>query len=486
LATWINTPAALFGGNRSLALRARPSYPWGWLGGILFYELLLGAVAGVLHPIAVIFLAVGPFAFIIGVTRPILVYGLFILSVQFSDISLGQIGPFQVRVVDVGFLLVFGLFLLKGLSEKKLTIPKIGFDSALWFFLAWIALSFAWTLDRNVGFEALIKIGIGVLTLYMSVSLISGRRQLDMAINIWILAGLISAGAAIYEFQTVAMYHIQPGMTKWATPVRSQGFFGGPIMLGSFLTLSICINYGLIVKATSMGKKMLWLMTAGIMAIGLLTTLSRNDIAAFFLVTAFFNYRFKQVRVPTGIGVVVVLLIGLVLTGGKLFSVFWERFFYVFQGLEVSSQMRVDIWRLALNTILAHPLHGVGLGGFPAIAAAAEKYGSLVYPHSMILYVMVEFGFIGFALVANMALRIFVLVRRAEKRLVTHSDKAIGSAMTAGLIVHLFWTLSQNITFQHIIFWVFSGIAFGAFHVLTAPVPGKDPRTATPARGGGR
>ena len=456
--------------QRATAPRWKPSYNGGWVFGILLYELLLGATAWCLHPLVALFLAVGPFVFLIGLSRPVWAYGLFIVSIQFSNISLAQLGPFQLRIVDMGFFLLLGLFIAKGLTERSLVIPRTGIDAPLWFFLSWIMVSYAWSLDFAVGFEALIKIFIGVATFYITVSLIRDRSRLSIAIGIWMLAGLVSAFAAVFEFTTVAVHHIEPGMTRWANPVRSQGFFGGPIMLGSFLTLTVCINYGLIIKARSFWERIFLLSTCGVMIIALFTTLSRNDIAAWFLITAFFNYRFKGMRLPTAMMLMIILLFGLLLTGGKLFTVFWDRFFYVFEGLETSSQMRVDIWRLALKTITEHPLVGVGLGGFPAIAQAAERYGSLVYPHSLILYVLVEFGFVGFTLVSYLGVMIFRFVRAAEKGISAPSDKAIGSAMTAGLLVHLFWCLSQNITFQHIIFWAYLGISFATYHVLSTNI----------------
>jgi O-antigen ligase len=201
------------------------------------------------------------------------------------------------------------------------------------------------------------------------------------------------------------------------------------------------------------------------MIVGLLTTLSRNDIAAWILVTLFFMYRFKRMRIPAVTAVLIVLLLGLILTGKELFTVFWHRFFYLFEGLETSSPMRVDVWRLALQTILENPFLGVGLGGFTAVAIEQLKHG-LIYPHSLILYVLVDFGFFGFLFVTYFILCIFWFVRSTEKKFINDFDKAIATAMTGGLLVHVFWSLTQNITFQHIIFWAFLGISFASYHVL--------------------
>jgi O-antigen ligase len=443
----------------------RYSPHWGLLLGILVYELLIGSAASCLHPAIGLLLAGAPFLLLALVSKPSWAYGLFIISIQFSNISFAQLGPYNVRVVDIGFFLMLAVFIVHALVEDEFRVPKTGIDVPLWIFLAWVFLSFTWSLNRSTGTEALIKIAIGVLTFYLTICLIPRRSHLNIAINVWILAGLISALAAIYEFRTVAHPHIAPDMTKWATPIRSQGYYGGPIMLGSFLTLAIFINYVQILNATSPLKRILFLMSCVLMIIGLLTTLSRNDIAAWIIATGFFTYRFKRMRLPT-VGVIVVLfLLGLALTGGELFSVFWHRFFYVFEGLEVSSPMRVAVWRLALETIAEHPLIGAGLGGFTAIATEQLRHG-LIYPHSLILYVLVDLGLVGFVCVAYFGARIFRFVRRVEKGLSTESDKAIATAMTAGLIIHVFWALAQNITFQHIIFWAFLGISFASYHVL--------------------
>ena len=465
MATWIENSVGLLKGNRDFASSSRYSPHWGLLVGILLYELLIGSVTSCLHPAIGLLLAGAPFLLLALVSRPSWAYGLFILSIQFSNISFSRLGPYNVRVVDIGFFLMLAILIVHALAEDEFIIPRTGIDVPLWIFLGWVFLSITWSLNPSMGIEALIKIFIGAFTFYLTVYLIPRRSHLNMAINVWILAGLISALAAIYEFRTVAHHHIVPDMTKWATPIRSQGFYGGPIMLGSFLTLAIFINYAQILNATSPMKRVLSLITCGLMIIGLLTTLSRNDIAAWIIATLFFTYRFKRMRLPTAGVLVAIFLLGLCLTGGELFSVFWHRFFYVFEGLEVSSPMRVAVWRLALETISEHPLIGAGLGGFTAIATEQLRHG-LIYPHSLILYVLVDLGMIGFVLVAYFGARIFRFVRTVERGIASDSDKAIATAMTTGLLIHVFWAFAQNITFQHIIFWAFLGISFASYHVL--------------------
>ena len=466
MATWIETTAGFFKHKKTATPQLKSLPHLKILLGIFIYELFLGFVSSCLHPLLGIFLAAVPFLFMALLFSPVWAYCLFIIAIQFSNISFGQVGSYNVRVIDIGFFLLFFVFLVRALSDKSFVIPKTGIDLSLWVFLTWILLSFTWSFDRTVGIEALIKIFIGVITFYMTVFLICDRSKLDMAMNVWVLAGVISALAAIYEFRTVAVHHIIPGMTKWATPIRSQGFFGGPIMLGSFLTLAIVINYAQILKATTPFKKSIYFITCGLMIIGLFTTLSRNDIAAWFLVTVFFNIRFKNMRLPTAAILGVMLLLGSLLTGMKLFSVFWNRFFYLFKGLEESSPMRMEIWWLTLRTISDYPILGTGIGGFTAVAKAEPKYGSLIYPHSMILYILVELGMIGFTFITYFVFRIFRMVRIYEKDLRSNSDRAIVSAMTGGLLIHLFWTISQNITFQHIIFWAFLGISFAGYQVV--------------------
>jgi O-antigen ligase len=477
LATWIETPIAFLKGNNRISRAPAKFLPtWGLLLGLLVYELVLGAVASCLHPLISLFLAAGPFLLLGIVAKPLWAYGLFIISIQFSDLSFAQFGTFQFRAVDAGFFFLLAIFTVTALTEKKVLMPKTDIDVSLWILLGWIILSFTWSLNQKTGLEALIKIFIGVLTFYITVYLISGRSQLNAALNVWILAGVVSALAAIHEFRAVAVHQIMPGMEKWATPIRSQGFFGGPIMLGSFLTLSICINYGLILRTTRLFKRILLLTTCGMMLAGLLTTLSRNDIAAWMLVTAFFNYRFKKMRLPTASVLLVIVILAFLVTGTELFTVFWNRFFYVFEGLEVSSPARVNVWRLALETIGKHPILGSGVGGFTQIVEVEALGRGLIYPHSLILYVLLDTGMIGLVLVSHLAVRIFRFVRVAEKGISGDADKAVAAAMTAGLLVHMFWSLAQNITFQHIILWAFLGISFATYRVLSTSEPGRAPK----------
>jgi O-antigen ligase len=120
----------------------------------------------------------------------------------------------------------------------------------------------------------------------------------------------------------------------------------------------------------------------------------------------------------------------------------------------VSSNGRSAIWSVALSTIEAHPLFGIGTGGFAALGTG------VLYPHNIVLEVAVETGVLGAAALLALLGGFLISLRDAWRR-AGDSDRltvALVAALFASALVNAF--LSGAIQ-DNAAIWIAGGLAVG-------------------------
>jgi O-antigen ligase len=107
-------------------------------------------------------------------------------------------------------------------------------------------------------------------------------------------------------------------------------------------------------------------------------------------------------------------IVALALFGLTIGRPFALRFLSTFNLSEGSNALRIMLWRDAFATFAAHPLVGVGLGGFAAIEDPLASYRTPTNAHSTYLEIAAELGAlgIGFFLAAVLS-GLVLLLRRA-------------------------------------------------------------------------
>jgi O-antigen ligase len=125
--------------------------------------------------------------------------------------------------------------------------------------------------------------------------------------------------------------------------------------------------------------------------------------------------------------------------------------------------VREVIWRDALGIIAAHPLFGVGVGGYVSYDTyeGDSKDFNATDPHNMILYEWAELGTIGLGIFLWLIGAILYLAWRAYRRASTPETRWLAGGAWAALAAYLamsltepFWTRGDGL-----IFFLLVGIA---------------------------
>jgi O-antigen ligase len=141
----------------------------------------------------------------------------------------------------------------------------------------------------------------------------------------------------------------------------------------------------------------------GISTLALLLTFSKIAYLAVAVLAAAAILMLRHWRWPALAGF---LLVGLVVSQVPLVK---ERWLYASDSLAG----RVEIWEAAVRTLLAHPIFGVGLGGFHYLYRDRQEQP---YPHDLWLAMWVEIGLLGVLVFAFIFIGLLVRGLRAWPR----------------------------------------------------------------------
>jgi hypothetical protein len=278
-------------------------------------------------------------------------------------------------------------------------------------------------------------------------------------------------------------------------PARAR-MFGGLVIggLGGALLISLASTRHELVDAlgnstaASQGDQMLAFTIAVVVAVGVLR-LMVDDPLRWIDVPA-------RVTRAVGVGVVVAAIAAILIAGP---SKRWDEFKSVgpleTQSTYVAAHLssgggsgRYQFWSAALDAFEAHPLNGIGAGGYEAYW---HQHGSLAVPvrdaHSLFIESMAELGIVGLLLVLGF---LGVAVVSGGRRGPTHSPgPALGAALAvlaAGILsAAIDWTWELPACFGLVVLAV--GLLTGpatlsAEAAVRPPLPAVDGHGGAPAR----
>lgn len=209
--------------------------------------------------------------------------------------------------------------------------------------------------------------------------------------------------------------------------IRPQGIFQQPNVFSSYLAMGIAAGLWLLIKhplpAAKPWQKPMWLgviyLTLGLCAFGLYVTLSRTGILALVGVLLLLLWAPKGENRRALFTALAFIVIGEL--AGMVFAELSAPI-RSDSGMLLSSNGRMNIWRISGTLFLEHPFTGVGLGGFEAAYAQQRAVtfaqsgvlaaGNVDHPHNELLFWAVEGGCLPlFALLAFVGYFIWRLAR---------------------------------------------------------------------------
>ena len=201
----------------------------------------------------------------------------------------------------------------------------------------------------------------------------------------------------------------------------------------------------------------------------LLLTFSRGALGALAVYMLFTIVSAKpELRRPlivVGIAVVVVAAIGLVVAANT--PLVETRFSFI--GLHFAWNGRTNIYVHTIETIVQHPIFGVGLGNFVFISHRRP----LIYPHDLYLSLWVEIGLLGLVAFLWIMLRLLFETYRAFRSAMGF-EKALLWGVAGALLMWAAHGIVDTPYFKNDMsaeFWIFAAIGAIAAEATTRPRP---------------
>ncbi|MFC1687798.1 O-antigen ligase family protein [Patescibacteria group bacterium] len=285
----------------------------------------------------------------------------------------------------------------------------------------------------------------------------------------WRLA-LFSLGASVVVIGFVALIEyigLIPGIEPYISqiPPRATSLFLFPTAIGKYVgpLVALFLGFLLVTKSNSELKdKNAWLGKAffiGVVTfglIGLLLSISRGAILGVFAALIFVSF-FSQWKkwLWLGLGLLVVVIILIPQTRDQLNS--------VVSGDDVSTDVRLVMWKGTLRLIQDKPIFGAGLAGFPIVYADYKEASHTEFfpnPDHLILTLWVEMGILGLIIFGWIIVRFFTSGIHTL-RSVNHIHKTLIVALFAAMIAFVVHGFVDTPYFKNdlaVIFWVLIGL----------------------------
>jgi putative inorganic carbon (HCO3(-)) transporter len=371
--------------------------------------------------------------------------------------------PLYVVVLGAAVLLAWELV------HDELRVRELGVATwPLALLIAWTGLSLGWTKDVHEGAIEVLAFYVPLAVLVLALARLPwsrlGLRALYAEVT---LMGLIFAAVGFYQYETRNIFENPKVINSnaYAGFFRVNSVFWDPSIYGRFLVVAMVPSVVLIVRGRS--KRLAWAAFAFLVVawLGLLISFSQSSFAALLVAVAgvaFVAWRWRAL--------VAIVLAALVL-GGLAFAQPQVRRsiqHHTSSGVNSATSGRASLVANGIRIAAAHPVLGVGVGGFKHAYAARVKrlHGKKnlrsAASHDTPVTVAAETGIVGLALFVWLLGGLFTQAFRTRRDV----SLAAGLALAAILCHSLFY----NDFFEDPTTWLLIGLL-----AMAAPKPVRAP-----------
>ena len=339
-------------------------------------------------------------------------------------------------------------------------------------YLAWVGLSLGWTIDVRAGATEVLAFYVPFTVLAIAVARLPWKR-----IGLWALyaeltiMGLVFSVVGFYQYETRTVFENPKVINSnaYAAFFRVNSVFWDPSVYGRFLVVAMIPSVVLIVRGRS--SRIVWAAAAALVVtwFGLLISFSQSSFAALLVAVigvAFVAWRWRALL---AVGLAVVVLGGLAVVQPTVRRSIQH---HTTSGLNSASSGRYSLVANGIRIAVAHPVRGVGVGGFQHAYARrvqrlhGKKNLKTAASHDTPVTVAAETGLIGFAL--------FVWLLVACGSDVVRTRRLVPFAAGLSLAAILVHSLFYNDFFEDPTTWLLLGLV--AFAV--PPKESQEPVTA--------
>ena len=350
-------------------------------------------------------------------------------------------------------------------------------------YLAWVGLSMAWTQDANEGATEILAFYLPFTVLALSVARLQWSRGWLWAFYGELVAmGLVFSVVGFYQYETRNVFENPKVIysNAYAAFFRVNSVFWDPSIYGRFLVVAMVPS--IVLVAASRSLKLAWGATLVLVVtwFGLLISFSQSSFAGLVVAVigvAAVAWRWKALFA--------VVLAAAVLAGVAVAQPAVRRSIqhHTSAGLNSASSGRYSLVANGIRIALAHPVRGVGVGGFKHAYARrvtrlhGKKNLSTAASHDTPVTVAAETGFVGLALFAWLLVGIGRDAWAGRHRIVSLSA---GLGLAAILVHSLFY----NDFFEDPTTWLLVGFVAlavpAALPLRQAVAPFEEEREAVP------
>ena len=385
--------------------------------------------------------------------------------------SLGHQLLVPLYLVVLGGVLLFGWQLLHGDTRSR-ELRFAAWPLAL--YLGWTGLSLAWSGDVHEGAIELLAFYIPFTLLALIVARLpwSGLGLRALYLELGIMA-LIFAAVGFYQYRTRNVFENPKVINSnaYAAYFRVNSVFWDPSIYGRFLVIAIIPSVVLIVRGRSLRLALGAAAAVLVTWLGLLISFSQSSFAALLVAVvgiAIVAWRWRSVG---AIALAAVVLSGVAVAQPQIRR---SIVHHTSSGLNSATSGRASLVANGIRIAAAHPVIGVGVGGFKHAYAQRlhlkGKAPKVAASHDAPVTVAAETGVIGLALATWLALAVLVAAfRRSDRTFRGRASLAFGLALAAILCHSLFY----NDFFEDPMTWMLFGL------VALAATPADDETVVT-------
>ena len=322
---------------------------------------------------------------------------------------------------------VVGLGIAAALIHGRLSleVPRAPALQALGVFVAWGALSLAGARDLLTGLAELKEWLVMLVAFACAIQWANDGARARM-----LLGAVAVTGALIAAHMAYVTVHSPLGPVLAVLMKQVDLPWGRSNYLAGILILALPVSLGLMGHARSRAARTFWLALALAHAAGLVLSASKGAILALFAALAL-----AYARGGRGSRAVIVTLIAVAAAGVAVFELtpLHQVLAYRLQAsaIDYSTSERMDLYRLAVDAFVRHPLLGVGLNNFSVLSNRLRGVDTV--PHNLELGFLAELGVVGLLLALAWLAHCGAAAWRA-RRATPPRARALGVALWAAFL----------------------------------------------------
>jgi O-antigen ligase len=337
-------------------------------------------------------------------------------------------------------------------------------------YLAWVGLSLGWTQDAHSGAIEVLAFYVPFTVLTISIARLPWHR-----VGLWALyaelttMAIVFAVVGFYQYETRNVFENPKVIASnaYAAFFRVNSVFWDPSVYGRFLVVAMIPSVALVLRGRSL--RISWAATAALVVtwFGLLISFSQSSFAALVVAVVILAFVAWRWRAFFAVGLAVVVLGGLAVAQP---TVRRSVEHHTRSGLDSASSGRYSLVANGVRIAIAHPVRGVGVGGFERAYARRVRrlHGKrnlrTAASHDTPVTVAAETGLVGLGL--------FVWLLAACSTDVFRTRRLVPLAAGVSLAAILVHSLFYNDFFEDPTTWLLLGLVAFA---LPPPAPVEEP-----------